>query len=393
MLDIKYNTVFTFAPAAFDCRGLRLAFEFYQLTRDEVCLLTQDVLRFWDEITAEQFVGSWSIDGKDVSNKAMKQYVMDVIPYKAPGVLFYRGCVRSSIIPNKTAAIVAVRKRNYDPDIPLKLGVSTDYMDYCKSRLGKEKPDKDRFLEFVRNTFRLEDKRIFSYWPGDDLRMTFHALPYKSDPSGLYGAFRMEICGACLGEKLNPMAELWRDYLQKLSEKYGKINGRVMFQPARGISSASPYMRYFGCNLMHDFSHEEMGLKETEWYPTYYLCGVEWANVISPLAATHVPQLKAEDNLQPDIQIKSLNSGGILVASKRPINEFDVSHLRTMKELVYPALYPGRSAITFSSLFFEDMQGHCHFNYMNFPREDWANVPMLDHEIDVVSTCLVYSHH
>jgi hypothetical protein len=58
-----------------------------------------------------------------------------------------------------------------------------------------------------------------------------------------------------------------------------------------------------------------------------------------------------------------------------------------VKRFLYPALYPGRCAIPLS-VFRNKIQKE---SMSNFPRSNWAVVPMFENEIEIVSTYLVFS--
>ena len=118
---------------------------------------------------------------------------------------------------------------------------------------------------------------------------------------------------------------------------------------------------------------------------------MEWANVISPLAAEHVPDLLTEAAPVDQVEAKALNGGGLLIQSQKDIRNFDIPDLLPIKKLVHPALYPGRMAFSIRDFFKQNMSSD--FFLGSWPRSDWANIPMLDDEIDIVSTYLVFSHH
>ena len=162
-----------------------------------------------------------------------------------------------------------------------------------------------------------------------------------------------------------------------------------MLQPFYAtVKGNSPYMRYFGSHLRKDGSHEQAECAPHEWYSTYYLNGIEWANIISPLAQGHFPtEWFNEANISNGIQIQKLQNGCILAKMSSSIEEYDITDSIVMKRTLLPALFPGGSYIPLKALFKPIVNNSF---MVNFPRSDWAIVPVLDDEVYVVGTDLVF---
>jgi hypothetical protein len=151
-------------------------------------------------------------------------------------------------------------------------------------------------------------------------------------------------------------------------------------------------MKYFGMDPVTDDSHLDAGVSEQEWYSTYYLCGIEWANIISPLAAQHIPNLLEDASTVPNVCVKQMENGSFFLRSSKPIDQVDVSDLLPMKRLVYPALYPDGSIIPIRHLVLSEKTVFSDFFLGTCPRSNWAIIPMLENEIETVYTDLVFRH-
>jgi len=167
---------------------------------------------------------------------------------------------------------------------------------------------------------------------------------------------------------------------------YHRLNAQVMLQPISAPVGTHPYMAYFGSNRNSDGSHIDTGQTPEEWYSTYYLQGVEWANIVSPRAKDHIlHSLQGAVNSEI-IQYRELSGGGILLKSAKPILACDVADAIELKKIVEDALYPGGRAKSVKQLL-SAIDNH-HISYL--PRNDWAIVPIYPEEIEFVGENLVF---
>jgi hypothetical protein len=159
-----------------------------------------------------------------------------------------------------------------------------------------------------------------------------------------------------------------------------------MLQPVTTAKGGSPYMDYFGAYRNSDGSHIDVGYTPNEWYYSYYLCGVEWANVISPLARKHIPQLISEAAITKTVAVEEVNSGAILLKSQNEITQFDIDDSTVLKQLVQDALYPGGSEFSVKKMLdLNSIKQNC----AALPRHNWAIVPVLEEEIEIVGSKII----
>lgn len=185
------------------------------------------------------------------------------------------------------------------------------------------------------------------------------------------------------------MAIHFGEYAKQIAEEYVNMNARVRLQPI-----GNTHMRYFGGDGKTDGSHTASNCMEQEWYSTYYLPEVEWLNIISPLARTHLPELDQNTPTSEAVLIEELQGGGLLVKSQKAVAQYGINDALELKRLLYSALYPGSSYKSLRDLFQErDLykQQPTNFWFTSYPRSDWAIVPMFEEEIKIVSTYLVFS--
>ena len=145
-------------------------------------------------------------------------------------------------------------------------------------------------------------------------------------------------------------------------------------------------MRYFGHGTEHDGSHEDVGFLPKEWYPTYYLPGVEWFNILSPLVQRHIPEVNTGSVAKQDAHIEKLSGGGLLITSPQSIDAYDIPDARKLKRIVYSALNPGGAYYSIRrKLLVDDDE----WMFEGLPRHDWAIVPVFEEEVSIVGTDLV----
>ena len=262
-------------------------------------------------------------------------------------------------------------------------GVSVDYREFWDG-LFAEIPDNTAIKQNILRIFRETGKSLVSIYDLPDVQASLGFIPYQRMPNSYYGSFSIHISAFCLTGALADVADTLVSCAKQLSEKYVKLNARVMLQPNIG-PLCNPYMYLFTSLQQTDGSHAENNCAKNEWYSTYYIPGVEWFNIISPLAQKH---LSKSLSVPPSIVSERLSSGGLAIRSAKEIIDYDIPDALKMKQLVYPALYPGLRSISFRTLFQDEIPKS---TMSVFPRSDWAIIPVLDNEIDVVYRNVVFS--
>lgn len=265
--------------------------------------------------------------------------------------------------------------------------VSIDYPTYWEQLFlnGKESPAQIR--EKILRIFTEENRKLMTQYTVPDVQASFIAIPYESNPDQYYGRFFINFSSFCLNQFLRYMANTFTLFAVALSENYINMNSRIMLQPIM-MDSNSPYLHYFGNRGDYDGSHLETTFSATEWYRTYYVPGVEWVNVVSPLARKHIDIPSNHITAPSSIEVKNLSGGGLLIRSKKEIDQYNLCDALNMKRIMLPSLFPGMRIQALRNLFCKDSN-----KYMlaSFPRSNWALVPIFEEEIDVVGTDIVFS--
>lgn len=358
--------------------------------------MIQKILNYLQDITGEDFVFCWYHNGKRASYKRITNSTEWLPPASTYMSIGFDAYAKNQII-NNTAAIQKYHKAfpacfyeycrqfyNY-PDAAC---ASVDYPAFFDNLFTATRPDKAQITNNIIRLFEEEGRKSLSFHNHPDLDGRICASAYQAHPDLFYGDISISFSAFCLGDFLDAMAETFAQIASSLSDRFIQINASVWLQPRKmgSISIQSPYMDYFGNDLLEDNSHQEAGCTPKEWYPSYYLCGVEWFNVLSPLVKQHISQtIPCYDGEK--VQISSLTSGALLVRSTKPISEYAYYDACTLKRLVIPALYPGRKILPLRAIYpwenVERMHSAC-------PRADWEIVPIEKAEVNIVGTDIVF---
>lgn len=368
-----------------DCRVLTLSINFYQLSYEQMLSLSSESAMFMYELFGDRFYARWRI-GRRNTRYGSTAILKKVAEEKVSDYLFESFLKGPQVFdPKSFRCLDTYLMRVGSCADPISPGVSIDFMDQWQKLFPDGRPNDREMEENIFKLCNMSGYKCTSYWYGYDLQAMFSSLPYKNFPESYHGGFSVNICGACLGDYLNKFAEKFRSFAAEVATKYGNINAHVMLQPSTG----SPYQRYFRGYSGQDDSHIDANCLPVEWYPTYHIYGVEWANIISPLVQTHLDVPVLLSAAEPGVSIQLLSSGAILVGSKKDIDQYDVEDGVNLKRLLYPALYPGHRCISLKEIFPKDGSKPV---IEWFPRYDWSIVPVFREEIYVVASHLVFSH-
>lgn len=381
-MDFKLTSTALYTGEAIDGRCLILAAEFYQISKQEALEMADDITGWIKDLLQGGFVSKTFIGGKPVGKGRPLCGLSDSLSSNLGWSFGIEGMVNSPVVHNiKTfnQYFRNIRQGSYKA-AQITPGVSIDYGNYWDS-IFPEATDSMREKQNYLRIFQEKGKHLISAYTLPDVQASLFFTPYQKIPNFFYGSFAIRISSFCLGNAVIDMAETFELFAKQLSEKYIKLNARVMLQPP--TLYPSPYMHYFGTDGKTDGSHIKYSCTEHEWYSRYYIPGAEWCNILSPLARKHLPDVHYSEA----VQTHELSGGGLMVKSNRPILQYDVPDAMEVKRFLYPALYPGRSAIPLS-VFRNKIQKE---SMSNFPRSNWAVVPMFENEIEIVSTYLVFS--
>ena len=368
-----------------DCRCLSIMAEFYELSREEALQLAQDVIVWSEKFYGKDFIAKRTVGRQIISLKGLLAKLDNELQPGCGLSYIEEAMVKSPVVYNG----MTFRKYLHQIRWGVSCGsmhVSADYCDYW-NRLFSDLPlDDDAIRQRIYRIFQEKNKQNIASYHLTDTQAGLIINPYRNFPNCYYGCYDFSISAYCLQGHIEDAADRLKSFAEFLSSKYQKINVRVMLQPIVG-PDRNPYMTIFGRYGMVDGSHEEANCTEQEWYPTYYVPGVEWFNILSPKASAHL-DLNSCNETTDMATIQTTSNGATVIASRNTITQYDVPDAIALKQLTLPALYPGRSYLKLKGLM--NNQITCQTLGV-FPRSNWAIIPVLEEEIDVFSGYLVFT--
>lgn len=375
-----FRTVLSHRGQLADCRNLSIVAEFYDFSYQQVKNLIGDISDSVNSLQNGLFVTSWTVDGR--KKLKFSSHNIELLSEEKGRTVYFDSLLKSEEVYNQSTLKKAMKELELSYHTTgLYPYVSADYPLYLSESIQDKGEFSDVLQNLIQGIFTEPNKKHLNVGFRADMAGFFSATPCENIPNLFYGYFHIDISAVCVENCIQECAKLFLDTLTQLSQKYRNMNGRVMLQPIAPIQGKSPYMRYFGEIDFCDGSHEQMQYAEQEWYPGYYLCGVEWANLIGPRAQVHFKNTGIPTSTN-GIHSEQISGGGILVRSDRNIDEYDVSDAIKLKKLLYPCLYRGGSRRSLKHLF--DQQPTRYIKCSNLPRSDWAIVPVLEREIRIV---------
>ena len=390
-------SMFQFASVALhtsklvDCRRLILSCDFSLLTEEEIICLSNELMSWAYQLVGDAFVFDWLCNGRNVSTRNLPKKLPIAISREAGLGLGFDSYVNSPVVRNvstlrqfQKSIQYGMVRNSLTVNANWSATTSYDYPEYFSILFPSGRPQNEVLIDRVYSIFCEPNKTCLNYPFRPDFTGHFSATPHRNFSDAFYGRAKLSLSAFALGDMINSYAEEFARFAIELSDKYKKINLHVALQPDFMYKNA--YMRYFGNHLIHDGSHEEVGCLEKEWYSTYYLCGVEWMNILSPLAKQHIKPID-QDYRRNNIVVSNLTGGGLLVKSESPILNYTFQDAHAMKSVIVPALYPGGTSVSLKGLFPGPNDWRVH-DWC--PRNNWAIVPIEKKEIDVVATYLVY---
>lgn len=372
---------------AIDCRMLTLNVEFYQLNKHEAQSVACEVVQWLSQLVEDGFVVRRTIERRSVSISRAMQMMESAFQQGHTFSNIVEALAKSPVVYNLAKFSEYFRNIRTSMCYPsLTPDLSIDYPQFWDNLFPGDRVDRSTVKENILRIFREEQRKMIARFILPDVQSLLRLSPYQSQNGLYFGSFDIDFSAYCLNSKLPDMAKTFSDFAKHLSESYKKLNARVMLQPCVG-PSRNPYMTLFGTPLDTDGSHIDAGCSKMEWYSTYYIPGVEWYNIISPLAMNHISDPASFADMPTDIAINTLNHGGIELYSRKDILQYDIPDALNIKRYAYPALFPGMKVLPLK-IFNRD---ETFLSMSNFPRHNWAIIPVFENEIDIVGTDLVFS--
>lgn len=377
-----------FVKNPLDCRKLKLSLSFHMLKAEQVSELANRIVRFAEQLAGDEIITSWSYEHKNVSAKQAKERLSSRFDPAVGLSVGFEGYIRSPVIHNvatlkKHQSFVTKVNPVYMYSWPYFDMDSVDYHEYFDELFIDGKPDNSELIKKIYHIFCEPNRRFLWFHAHADLAFRFSAKQYQSHPEYYYGEAAFGISAFSAGDIQDLVADAMEDFATTLSKEYVNINALIGLQP-KGITD-DPYMRYFGLHGVQDGSHEDAACTAREWYPYYYLHGIEWLNIVSPQTKELIlnPYVPKRDG----ILVCEIPGGSLKVQSAKPISAYSLETALAMKHILRDTLYPGKTAVSLKSLFPKVGQDRV---YSWCPRSDWAIVPIEEHEIGIIGTDLVY---
>ena len=149
-------------------------------------------------------------------------------------------------------------------------------------------------------------------------------------------------------------------------------------------------MKYFGWDywqesLLGENFERPIGTSSWRSLRHDYLCGYDWANVISPAVHTKLLCSPFPDSDNSIVQMRKLDSGAVFLRLNQSVERTDVVELAYLKRLLYPALYPGGSIFAVNQIKANNTAGF-------LPRCRWELCPIDEDEIETSNGAVVFRH-
>lgn len=394
MESINFISSAQFIDRPLDTRRLSLSIYYYQFDSAQVISIISKLNQWLDDLTKQSFIYDCSYNGKRIKKRSVLDYLFKEDSLNKELRIAFDAYLTSPIIHDT----VSLRKyqryiQMLNPSIafgwntdPLLGSSSVDYPEYINNLFPSVRPEPTELIQLVSQLLCEPNKTCFALHNRADLSGVYTARPYKKHPGLYYGQLNFSVSAFSLGAALNDMANNMARLAEEIVNQYSKVNMFVSLQPP--CSEGSPYMRYYGKRLIPDGSHESANCTEEEWYLSYHLRGVEWLNIVSPLARRHIKSISLENGKSDAIVVKELADGGLLVGSANPVTSYDTQTAYELKRIIQPALFPGMTSIPIRGLFpklgTERIYDWC-------PRNDWAIIPIDENEISIVGENIVFS--
>jgi|GEM_PF-3979145 hypothetical protein len=387
--DIRFQSMASRLRQVVDCRLLFFEVEFHQVGREALTKASLEYCKTIQAFENECFISSWEVNDRRIAGNKMEE---SIVNFKKSLQISSEANVRSDIIKLKSELHRYLRKQELDTSLPFPHHYSADFPDYYSSHFSLCLDDKEAFCEGLLRLFNETRKHKLGYYRGPDACGMLYSMPYIKDQNHFRGRIHYAIAIECISEGVSLVADSFVVAIKKLCNILKSANGRVGIAPYPiDFENISPYMKYFGMTEVDweevgDHSHLEFNCHPKEWYPFYYLCGLEWANVISNLTLSHLPSktIKAIEG-SPLFVFVQQPCGNVFIQFKMDVLDLEACDLAILKQLLYPALFPGRAE-------FPLLKTQQLVMPWVFPRSSWEIVSIFPEELEIVNSKILFQH-
>lgn len=230
--------------------------------------------------------------------------------------------------------------------------------------------------------FAQQGKIDYGMYYEDDAAAFFSGCYYHSDHNKYHGSLKLCFNATCLGSELSAYAEKLLCFAKEIATFHPTVNALITLTPMLLTSKCSPHMLYFGRLPKESVFYNGVQYSPNEWYPYVYLCGAEWANILSPRIVKRINLSKADLSA---VSVESLSNGGAAVVLKKEIADTDVCDLSKVKQLLYPALLHGERIVKKKDFF--NMKA---FSFGTKPRLRWERIPIFENELIETESAIIY---
>ena len=351
-----------------DCRSLALEAQFYCLDSAKALNLMETWYSYVNDLFANSSVIKWAVQGKAWNEEKVKSSI-EIPKHDILHAEFY-GDTKNAIVYNKSSLRAYEKRLTYDPVFSLGIvpvNASIDYPDYAREHFDSSSPE--RLRESLIALFSLEGRINRRQWFSHDISGDYSCSEMIEKP-GLYDG-NLSILISCFSaaEQLEGFSESLQHFSEELSLQFTFINASVGIRQSQ---IGFEYKQYFGSlRNLESRSPDEFRIHQNAQY--LYLQNVGWANTVSPIPS----MLLTGKNSGDCYDICQLSNGALVVKSKSSISTTTLATLKRLKKALYPSLYPGKAVFQ---------------NTWPYFRSLWQNIPVLDEEIEVSESQVVFRH-
>lgn len=379
----NYKSTTAIYPHCVDSRSLCMEANYFLLTKEQATGFARGFVEWCAALWQKDFVITWHFDNRNMTLAR----VLEAIGKDGNYAVGLEGTVMCEQIPNQRAFSRFLRNVERYENTVCPSDASSDYMDFFLSQKKQLQSDNISWEDFILSFFREKGRICLSPAPFPELKGAIFGNTYLHDSTLYHGSVSVNISVYSAGENVTKLAEEMTRFLTNQSKLYRNINGHIGITPLTVPCESSSHLCYFGHNVKIDGSHECMGIEPREWYPYYYLCAVEWFNLISPLANTNIPSLSNDNALYPTIKVQRLNNGAVTVRVDKPPEQIDTVDLLPVKYLLYDGLYPGMRELPKKICLDEK-----YIAPVAKVRMQWEYLPILEEEIVITSDSVIFRH-